>query len=317
MDNEKEPTLQFYLFENKLFYKGKTCIVSENLLDEFTSKLSNFWWSEYDKIVLFTYYDDKTFSCEKQKTVYDHKLKKSVPVLYNFYEATETQIRELFNAFSELYETCRLEVLKTTKEQIKQKLQEEFNLIVTNLRGLRSIFLSKSDWTQIPDVPISDKMRELWKKYRQILRDVTNNPNWTSNNILKVDFPIDPENYLLRYPNEEVEYLSTPDQYENHAVISTKMKLLKFVGYIGLPSLLEDREVTKLSYEELKNRIDKALNKIDPSLDLNIVYREASSGACADSGTNLQSGLTPEAREVLQELIDSTDTEKPYSNALD
>jgi len=316
MDNEKIPTLQFYLYEKKLFYRGKSVIVEENILNDFKSKISDFWWDENDQIVLFSYYEDGTFSCEKEKTVYDYRLQKKVPILYNFFEATQEQVVELFNKFSELFEICRIEHLKNAKEQVQQKLLEEFHLIVSNLRGLRAQFLSKSDWTQIPDVPIDEDKRKMWAFYRQTLRDITEDPNWTSNDILKVDFPIDPENYLLRYPNKEVDYLSTPDQFENHAAIATKMRLMKFVGFIGLPSLLEDKEIDKLSYEKLKNKIDKALNKIDSNLELSITCRETSSGACADSGTNLQSGLTPEAREVLAELINNSTTELPYSDLI-
>lgn len=316
MENEKIPLLQFYLFESKIYYKGRSIVIEDNILEEFTSKLPPFWWNENDKIVLFTYYEDGTFSCEKQKIVYDYKLQKQVPILYNFYEATEEQIKELYDQFSGLYEICRIELLKNSKEQVKQKLLEEFNLIVSNLRGLRATFLSKSDWTQVADVPLDPEVKELWKQYRQKLRDITKEPNWTTNDILKVDFPIDPENYLLRYPNKEVEYLSTPDQFENHAVMATKLRLLKFVGFVGLPSLLDDVEIDKLSYEQLKARIDKALGKIDPSIEINVAYRQASSGACADSGTNLQSGLTPEAREVLTELINNSPVELPYSNLI-
>lgn len=39
------------------------------------------------------------------------------------------------------------------------------------IRTIRSELLYKSDWTQLPDVPISTK--ELWASYRQALRDIT------------------------------------------------------------------------------------------------------------------------------------------------
>lgn len=39
------------------------------------------------------------------------------------------------------------------------------------LRGERDLLLQKSDWTQLPDVPLATK--EAWAAYRQALRDVT------------------------------------------------------------------------------------------------------------------------------------------------
>lgn len=49
----------------------------------------------------------------------------------------------------------------------------------------RNALLAVSDWTQLPDVSISDKTD--WATYRQQLRDLTNNPNWPN-----VDFPEPP-----------------------------------------------------------------------------------------------------------------------------
>lgn len=39
------------------------------------------------------------------------------------------------------------------------------------VRELRTRYLAKSDWTQLPDVPLATK--EAWAEYRQQLRDVT------------------------------------------------------------------------------------------------------------------------------------------------
>jgi hypothetical protein len=44
------------------------------------------------------------------------------------------------------------------------------------IRGKRDHLLSLSDWTQMPDVSMSDEVREQWKVYRQALRDITQQP---------------------------------------------------------------------------------------------------------------------------------------------
>lgn len=41
--------------------------------------------------------------------------------------------------------------------------------------------LEASDWTQLPDVPMSDTLREEWRVYRQALRDVPNQPGYPDN----------------------------------------------------------------------------------------------------------------------------------------
>jgi len=42
-----------------------------------------------------------------------------------------------------------------------------------SVRTQRNRLLSKSDWTALPDVPLSEERRQQWQAYRQALRDVT------------------------------------------------------------------------------------------------------------------------------------------------
>ena len=41
------------------------------------------------------------------------------------------------------------------------------------VRFYRDIALLRSDWTQVPDAPLSDEKKAEWATYRQALRDVT------------------------------------------------------------------------------------------------------------------------------------------------
>jgi hypothetical protein len=45
------------------------------------------------------------------------------------------------------------------------------------IRARRDALLAKSDWTQLPDVPLATKTA--WAEYRQALRDITEQPNPT------------------------------------------------------------------------------------------------------------------------------------------
>lgn len=59
---------------------------------------------------------------------------------------------------------------------------EEYNSIVreefSNLRAFRDSLLNRSDWTQLPDAPLSTEKKQEWVIYRQKLRDL---PNTTVN----------------------------------------------------------------------------------------------------------------------------------------
>ena len=48
-------------------------------------------------------------------------------------------------------------------------------MVLRRIRHKRNQFLSESDWTQVNDVPFSESKKEEWKKYRQELRDITEN----------------------------------------------------------------------------------------------------------------------------------------------
>jgi hypothetical protein len=43
------------------------------------------------------------------------------------------------------------------------------------IRAQRDVLLAQSDWTQLPDVPLTTK--EVWATYRQALRDITQQPD--------------------------------------------------------------------------------------------------------------------------------------------
>ena len=43
------------------------------------------------------------------------------------------------------------------------------------IRSRRDVLIAKTDWTQLPDVPLTTK--EAWATYRQALRDITQQPD--------------------------------------------------------------------------------------------------------------------------------------------
>ena len=67
----------------------------------------------------------------------------------------------------------------------------EDHMFMTELRRQRNRLLQDTDWTQMPDSPLTDEDRQKWANYRQALRDFS----------LNVE---DPKNYELPLP---VDYL--------------------------------------------------------------------------------------------------------------
>ena len=62
-----------------------------------------------------------------------------------------------------------------------------------NIKNIRNSKLYDSDWTQLPDVPLSDSKRQEWKIYRQALRDFPDTLDLNSiNSISDVVWPTPP-----------------------------------------------------------------------------------------------------------------------------
>lgn len=57
-------------------------------------------------------------------------------------------------------------------------------------RGMRDSLLASSDWTQIPDSPLTETKKAEWQVYRQQLRDLFN--DFTYTNIEDVVWPTKP-----------------------------------------------------------------------------------------------------------------------------
>ena len=62
------------------------------------------------------------------------------------------------------------------------------------VRNKRNELLAQSDWTQLPDSPLSQTKKNAWSKYRQQLRDMMASYTDTEENTLdKVIFPKPPK----------------------------------------------------------------------------------------------------------------------------
>jgi len=81
--------------------------------------------------------------------------------------------------------TCDVELIEGEWTQVWTTSELPQEVAERNVRTYRDRLLVKSDWTQVPDSPVSS---ETWATYRQALRDVTEQEGFPYN----VTWPTEP-----------------------------------------------------------------------------------------------------------------------------
>lgn len=77
-------------------------------------------------------------------------------------------------------------------ERIKtpEDIEQEKIILSREKKSLRINLLSRSDWTQSADSPLSDEQKNAWRIYRQELRDLPEHADWPY--LDDADFPKSP-----------------------------------------------------------------------------------------------------------------------------
>jgi hypothetical protein len=272
MSEEKKILLQFLSTENIIYYtmgtRGTSVKLEQEDYEILYQKIGQKWHNENDKLILFEYYLDGSFNIERQKTVFDYRTREQTTKYYPFIEVTQEEVIATYNIFVEFFEEVRIKDLQRAKDQVRSQLREARTIFKQNVVVMRNDLLVKSDWTQMPDVKFKrEGEKELWHKYRQYLRDMSELEDW-SGNVMRVEFPITPKEYYQIDPQKTTEYLTDSTHFENKSIVYAKMKLIRFMEQLGLPSLIADAESNDLDYEKAKKSLDKALSKIDEAFEL-------------------------------------------------
>ena len=283
----KTPTIQFVRNSNSVFSSsGKaatTHYASTSLVDKCKETIGSELWNDQDTIEIFTLYEDGSYVLEKSRSVYDWKLKRVHQYKYLEDTLTESQLKILEQNFLDLYEVCHVNYIQKTQKEVQDLIKTEFGLIKYNISTTKNVFLSETDWTQLPDNDLSDEQREEFKLYRQKLRDITKTESWIAGEYINAIFPIPPAEYHKMYPNGEVGYLETDDQFNPEAIVMLKKKLLRFAHTLGLQStslgfdLAEiDAAVDAEDMDKVALKVNQVLKYIDASFE--IVLRETVEG---------------------------------------
>lgn len=257
---DKSPVLQFYAPEKMIWYLGKPISVSREDVENFLSSLPIEISHPKDKIEFFTYFDEGYYKAERKKVYYDYKTKLDKEIVYD-YKFEQADAMYLFEQCKIFYENSRMKQIGDLRDSLRSSILDMMKLTKDNRRRYRNELLKNSDWTQALDIPFSQTERDMWIQYRQYLRDIPSLESWEMSTTYSKIFPIDPATYKITYPNYEVGYLETPDQFFSQKFDSKRNELLSLLKALNLPSI-NLNDIEKLEYINFVNRINNILRKV-------------------------------------------------------
>lgn len=279
MENNIDAVFQIIVKSGQMFYRNRLISFSKEKLDSFVECLPEEWWHPKDKIAYFTYYTDGSYFCEREKIVYDYSLQTEVSRVYEFNSLPNESAKEVFSKFILFFEEQRIEELRSEKEKIREEISKNFDYITIQYRVMRDSLLSNSDWILLPDnaEKKSPEEIEMWKTYRQYLRDMPQSQDWIDRNYINIEFPMSPDVFLKLYPGEE--YMSSPKHFQNQVNLVAKDFLYSMIKSLSLPSVQEkisediavsDPDVVALLIDE----VNEKLSSIDSNMRIEIKFSE-------------------------------------------
>lgn len=197
------------------------------------------WDSDRDKLETFIYYKDGSAAMYKNKHQRNQKTGEYKWVSYemNLTVFPKSEVDELHRLLAEKYTDYR-DVKDYDLDQALKTVYARDNFVNWNkLLIIRNFLLQDSDWTQSADSPLSTDEKELWKTYRQKLRDMPQDQSGVP--ATEVLYPITPSKYAeLENPSE---YLSDEvNHYYRLNQVTYQKYASRVLAYLSLSLTLKN-----------------------------------------------------------------------------
>ena len=230
--------------------------LNNNILTNIPSELSD----DKDRIVVFGIYDDGSYTMFKEKMKYDFATKQAKWVKYEETNVTNEEAKQIFEVLKSavfVQQTVETEARNNAILEILTK-QEYIDDLYNKTIIKRDDLLRTSDYRVLPDYPeIFPGEKNLWIKWRDELRNCVKSSEEFDNELdyliyaQEFKWPIDPLVYYSKYSNNEVEYLSTEDQYD---VMPEKVST-------GVQDIIRKNSIAVINQQKLRNEQGIPVNK--------------------------------------------------------
>ena len=118
----------------------------------------------------------------------NQKLKQNGWYPYRLVEI-QLNVNEIINGSNIVIEENEVVEYQTKRLKTQQELENETEGQWVRIRRKRNRYLTETDWTQLPDSPLTNQKQTEWQIYRQALRDITSQLSPFS-----ISWPTPPEN---------------------------------------------------------------------------------------------------------------------------
>jgi hypothetical protein len=222
--------------------------LNQNILTNIPSELSD----DKDKIILFGIYDDGSYIMFKEKMKYDFATQQAKWIKYEVTDVTTKEAKEIFNVLKSAVFVQQVSDVEERNSAVLEILtkQEYIDKLYNDTIIKRDDLLRTSDYRVLPDYPeIFSGEKELWIKWRDELRNCVKLSETFDNELdyliyaQEFKWPIDPLVYYSKYPNNEVDYLSTEDQY---SAVPEKVST-------GVQEIIRKNSIAIINQQKLRN----------------------------------------------------------------
>ena len=257
---------------------GRTTFIDLKAWDEVVLPSIDASWHDAgkDEIKFLLFYTDGSYLCQRKKTRFNFETKASYWVDYNYKDGKASDVEAIYKNLKAICVIQREMKLKETLERVRELQNSKLDYYYDQKWYKKMDEIQKmllySDFRVLEDTPVKYANEKadwkIWRdKMRNLLPDDARAAFSTNFEMFKfittLKYPIDPRKYFEKYPNQEVDYLSTDDQF-------TKFDFDASVDFysktqLNLINFLE-------SYDNDFRPIDNEVLSIAQQLKLDTVY---------------------------------------------
>lgn len=250
---------------------GKMTFIDEKAWEDVILPAISADWHDpgKDEIEHLLLYNDKKYLCQRRKLRFDFATETTSWKTYLYKDgpvADVERIRDIVETVVVIQrEVNTYEMMQRARELNLEDLDYYYDHKWYKKVNEIHKMLLYSDFRVLPDTPVKyEGEKDHWVQWRQELRDLLpKNPReqFADNfemfkYIQTVKYPVDPRKYLAMYPNRDVEYLSTDDQYQKYDfeassdfVSKTQMNLINYLETYDTEFRPVDKKILDLAQE--------------------------------------------------------------------